>query len=130
MKLQNLLAAATIGLTTMGAAVAPAFADNYYTFNRHIGDVWVGKANLYKNTDDGGVTVTANVNMPTCDSFSHLTGYIYFSYTSKNGGYFKNYAFDVTGYEGQNNIEAYANVPYNMTTNGNLVITDATYCDF
>ena len=48
MKLQNLVAAATIGLTTIGTSVAPALAssDNYYTFNKHVGNVWVGVLTL------------------------------------------------------------------------------------
>ena len=130
MKLQNLVAAATIGLTTLGASVAPALADSrdaYYTYNQHIGDVWVGTANIYAN-DTGGTTVTAKVNMPTCDRFSHLVGFINFSYRAEDGGYFNNYRFNVTGYEGYNNVTAFANIPHRMSANGTLVIKDETYC--
>ena len=68
--------------------------------------------------------------MPTCDDFSNLAGSVNFSYKSKNGGYFNNYRFNVSGYEGRNNVQAFANVPYIMSTDGTLVITDETYCQY
>jgi hypothetical protein len=129
MKLQHLAAAATIGLTTLGTSVAPALAssDNYYTFKEHVGYVWVDVVNLYKNAS-GGVTASVLVNLPTCNNFSNLAGYINFSFVSEDGGYFNNYKYYVSGKEGRNNVNAFVNVPYDMSTNGRLYITDETFC--
>ena len=128
MKISNLVAAATIGLTTIGTAVAPALADTNYVYNEYVGDIWVGTMNLYKNRS-GGVTAAGRVNLPTCSAFSNLAGYLNFSYVADDGGYFSNYKFYVGGLEGRNNVEAFVNVPYNMSTNGRMLLTDNTYCD-
>jgi hypothetical protein len=128
MNIQNLIAATTIGLTTLGVSVAPVLAETQtYSYNQHVGNVWVGEAKVYNN-NIGGVTATAEVNMPTCGAFSYLTGYIKFDYVADDGGYFYNYAFYVEGYEGYRNVLAYVNVPNNMSSNGTLYLTDETYC--
>lgn len=128
MKLKNWIVATAIGFTGLGTSVMPALADTTeYHYNQHVGNIWVGGAKVYNNVS-GGVTAIATVNMPTCGPFSYLTGYINFSYSSDNGGYFSNYKFYVEGYEGYDNVTAFVNVPYDMSTNGTLYITDETYC--
>ncbi len=98
-----------------------------YHFNQHIGFMWVSTAEVYKN-NIGGVTAIAYVNMPTCGSRSRLAGHVVFSYKASDGGYFQNYKFPVAGYEGYNGVRAFVNVPYDMSDNGLLTLTDGTYC--
>lgn len=128
MNLKNWIVATVVGFTGLGTTVMPALAETTeYSFYQYIGDIWVGKAKVYNNKS-GGVTATAEVNMPTCGAFSYLKGYINFDYVSEGGGHFSNYKFYVEGKEGYHNVNAFVNVPYNMSSNGKLNITDKTYC--
>lgn len=114
------------GLAVFGSYVKPASAGDY-TFNRHIGNIYVGSASVYKNVSDG-VSAIANVGLPTCGTTSKLQGYVTFSYKANDGGYFNNYKYNISGQEGAN-VTAYVNVPSSMSGSGNLVIGDNTWCE-
>lgn len=118
------LLASVMSFLALGSPVLAAD----FQFNRHVGNVYVGKAQVYKNNLNG-VTAVANVNMPTCDNFSYLSGYITFNFISEDGGYFNNYRFYVDGYEGDNNVKAFVNIENSpMSDRGYLQIIDNTYC--
>jgi hypothetical protein len=114
------------GLAVCGSYITPALAGDY-TFNKHIGNIYVGSASVYKNVSNG-VSATANVGLPSCGTTSKLQGYVTFSYKANDGGYFNNYKYNVTGQEGAN-VTAYVNVPQSMSGDGNLVIGDNTWCE-
>lgn len=123
MKLFSLFGVLSSVLVSLPVVAQPV----QYKFNRYAGGVWLHDAVMYENVDNG-VTVKLKVNMPSCDSYSNLAGYIGFYYKANDGGWFSG-RFSVWGYEGMNNVVTWVNAPYEMSPSGNLSITDNTYCE-
>lgn len=127
---KSFISAVAVGVTALLSSFPlPALAvpNSFYTFNKYIGTIHVGRANIYQN-NVGGVTVTAPVQLGTCGRFHFLGGSISFSFTSEDGGYFRNYRYYVKRSQEGDYIQAWANVPHYMSSKGRLTIVDETYC--
>ncbi len=125
----NFLKTSALVLASFLTISANAAASVPYKFYRHIGLIYAQEGEVYKN-DRGGVTAKVLVNMPTCNEFSNLRGYIGFSFRANDGGYFNNYKYFVDYKDGYNHIEAFVNVPFDMSERGILTLTDNTYCEY
>lgn len=102
----------------------PVLASEQYTFNRYIGDVWVGEATV--SSDSGYTRVDLYMSMPTCDSSSQLDGDVTISYYSDDGGYLENHS--IFPYEGDSGWY-YISGNVRMSENGTIYITDNLYCE-
>jgi hypothetical protein len=134
-------------LATFGsllAFVAPATASVTYEFNRYfsgtgVNRVYVHEAVIQKTKT--GVTISAKVDLPRCDSHSSLTGSIGFTFKDGNGGYVYSldylnnietkgeYQFPVDYLEGFKNVQAEVFAPQEVSEYGLLVIFDNTFCE-
>ena len=123
----NLKKISTLLVIASTLTATPALAEGKYTFDKHVGDVYVGKVNVWHSTD-GATVAEAYMAMPGCSADYSLRGTVKLKYKSPKGGYFTDtispreddegwYQFD----NGGGKIE---------TKGGSIYITDNTTCVF
>ena len=121
-KISTLLA---IGATLTTAN--PVLAEGKYTFDKHVGDVYVGKVNVWHSTS-GKTVAEAYMAMPGCPADYSLQGSVKLKYTSPKGGYFTD---TINPKEDGKGWYQFSNSGGKIATKGGrLSITDNTNCVF